>query len=109
MIAWYKIGLILAFLALYGGAVWHVKAKFDQAAQEAILEAQVAATARRQAEIETVARAAESDLLTERQKSAMLDKKLGAIRADKTHSDCRLDAATLGLLADATKPNHPAR
>ena len=43
---WWKIGLFLAFLAVYGATVWHVKAKFDEAAQAKALEAQIEETAK---------------------------------------------------------------
>jgi hypothetical protein len=109
MTAWWKLGLILAALAFQDAVVWHVKSKFDTAAQEEVLRAQIAATAKKQAEVEAVAQAAETELLTERQKSAMLGKTLGIIRATKTHHDCVLDAATLGLLRDATSPGPASR
>ena len=103
---WWRIGLIAAFLAIYGAAVWHARGIFDQAAQESILEAQIKEAAKKQSLMEASAKTVEADLLTERQKTAMLTKKLGVSRADKTHSNCKLDAATLGVLEDATSPSH---
>jgi hypothetical protein len=109
MTLWWKLAIVLTLLTFQDAVVWRVKGKFDTAAQEEVLQAQIAATAKKQAEIETVAKAAETELLTERQKSAMLGKTLGTIRATKTHHDCKLDAATVGLLRDATRPGHTAR
>lgn len=104
----WKIGLIaLAVVAAFGTGTY-LKGKFEEAAQAKLLRAQIEATAKRQAEVEAVARAAEAALLTERQKSAMLSKKLGGIRASQTHSVCKLDPDVIGLLRDATaRPDYP--
>ena len=106
MTIYWKLGLIAAFLAIYGGAVWHTKGVFDQAAQESVLEAQIKEAAKKQSLMEASAKTVETDLLTERQKTAMLTKKLGVSRANKTHSNCKLDADSLSVLEDATSPSH---
>lgn len=103
---WWKIGLIALFLVIYGAVVWRVKDKFDQAAQEAVLETQIQEAAKKQAAVEAVAKATESDLLTERQKTDLLTKKLGVAHASKTHTNCKLDPLDIGLLKDATSPAH---
>jgi len=103
---WCKIGLIAAFLAIYGWVIWHTKGQYDQAAQEAVLAEQIQDAAKKQTAIEALAKATESDLLTERQKTAMLTKQMGAARASKNHTNCKLDVTTIGLLKDATSPAH---
>jgi hypothetical protein len=110
MSIWYKMLIILTLLAAQDAIVWHVKDRFDTAAQAEVLAAQIKATAEKQKAAEVAAAATEAELLTERQKSAMLAKRWSATRASKTHTDCNLDPDTLGVLRDAAAPaNLPSR
>jgi hypothetical protein len=106
---WWRLAIILAVLAFQDAIVWRVRGKFDTAAQEEALKAQVAATTEKQKAMEETAAAAEVELLRERQNSAMLAKRLGTIRASKTHTHCDLDSDTLGLLKDATRSGDAPR
>lgn len=105
----WKLGLVaLAVVALFNLGSY-VRGKFDEADQAQLLRKQIAATAEKQDRMNDVAKHAEAALLTERQKSAMLGKKLGAIRASQTRPVCNLDTDVLGLLRDATGSPHAPR
>lgn len=103
MTVWWKAGIILALLAFQDFVVWHVKDKFDQAAQAEALKAQIEATAEKQKAVEAQAAEAEAALLTERKKTAILNQKWGAYRATN-HTDCKLPDGAIGLLEDASSP-----
>ena len=102
MNAWWKIGLVAAAILLVFDAGYYVKGKFDEADQAEVLRDQIRADRTEQDRVAGVAKAAEADLLAQRQKLANLNKRWSAYRAQKDHTDCRLDPDAIGLLKDAT-------
>lgn len=85
----------LALALLTGVSSWTIKGKLDHAAfVEAIHE--------KDEDIAAISQATEAQLLTERQKSAILAKKWSAARASTTHSYCKLDPDSVRLLKDAS-------
>jgi hypothetical protein len=98
---YWKLAIILAGLLFQDYLVWHTRGKYDEAAQKAALEEQVKAADRKQSLIEAAAKTTEEQLLTERQKNAKLAKRWSVTRAAQTHTHCKLDADTLGLLREA--------
>lgn len=94
------ICLVIAFVFTSG---YYVRGKFDLAAQEKILAAQIEEANKKQKEVESKAAEAETKLATERKKTAYLNKKWSAYRAT-THINCELSDDVIGLLHDATSP-----
>jgi hypothetical protein len=93
------------YLALASGiASWHVKGRFDEAAQARAMQQQVEANQQAQSEIAERAKSAESALASERQLTSYLNKQWSAARAKKSHPDCSLSDDALRVLKDATSP-----
>lgn len=101
---WWKIGLIAAALTAFGGEVWYVRGKFEKADQAEAMAEQIKLSRTAQQKIEQRAAQAEAALASERQLTASLNQKWSKLRVSKNHTDCQLDAGTVGLLKDATDP-----
>lgn len=101
---WWKLA------AVCGAAIWlslagyWLKGVVEEAGQAEVLRGQIKANLEAQDKINTVARAAETQLASERRKAAELNRKWKVIRETESHAVCTLDDDTLGLLRDATGP-----
>ena len=104
MTSWLKIGILLVYTAIMIGLGWHEKAIRVKADKAAWLQEQIDADTAKQKQVEQRAALAESALAAERQVTSSLNQKWSAARASKTHPDCRLSDAALGVLKDATDP-----
>lgn len=102
MNAYWKIGLILGWGVIAFLTGWHQKGVDVEADKVAALQAQKTANDEKLKAIEQIATATETALSAERQKSATLNQKWQVERAKKTHTDCKLDGDTIGLLQSTT-------
>lgn len=93
------ISAIVAAIAFSSG--FYTAHEFAKADAKDQLEAQIAANAKAQDELNAKSAKIEADLATERAKSSDLQKRWGKINATK-HAVCNLSAPTLQLLHDAT-------
>lgn len=93
------ISAIVATIAFSGG--FYTAHQFAKADAKEQMDAQIAANAEAQKELNAKSAKVEADLATERAKSSDLQKRWGKINATK-HAVCNLSAPTLQLLRDAT-------
>ena len=100
----YLIALGAFALLLVGG--W-MKGVYDEAGQSDLLRQQIAATAKKIDQQNTVAKQTEVELQASQRAFATLNKKWTAIRAQKDRAVCQLDTDTVRVLKDAGSL-HPA-
>jgi phage-related minor tail protein len=104
MNGYFQILILAVSCLLVGVTTWHVKDKFDVAAQEAILQAQVTQHQKKEQDIaRTITGPYEAQLAALRQKNAQLNQERITAHAKNTH-DCPLPAESLRLLAGSIAP-----